>query len=315
MLVGTPQIPNFTGSAVHGGGSCHLSVTLDRKPTKDSKFKVIHSIEGECPGRSSPSTFNFHVPKEVPNGQATLAWTWQNHIGNREFYMNCAPITVTGGANDTSAFEKLPDMAVANIASVNQCSTIENFDYLYADPGQYFTKIGDGPFAPLCGGGTVSAQPSPMPKTGAPAPVGSPSSMPMVNTSIPAQSSAPASSAPSQPMTSTVHALATVTGMPLNSSAPAIMTGAGTVESTPAVPATPVESSAPSAPPAAGGGASQPCSPDGSLVCNGSGQWGLCNFGKVVFQPVAVGTTCQNGQIQKRGYIPRMQHRFKGYHA
>jgi hypothetical protein len=33
-------------TATHSGGSCQISVTKDEKPTKDSKWKVIHSIEG-----------------------------------------------------------------------------------------------------------------------------------------------------------------------------------------------------------------------------------------------------------------------------
>jgi len=45
---------------------------------------------------------------------------------------------------------------------------------------------------------------------------------------------------------------------------------------------------------------------DGAIVCNGSTQFGLCNFGKVVFQDVSAGTTCSNGVIQKRGYNGRI---------
>jgi hypothetical protein len=48
------------------------------------------------------------------------------------------------------------------------------------------------------------------------------------------------------------------------------------------------------------------CSVDGAIVCNGSTQFGLCNFGKVVFQDVAAGTTCSNGVIQKRAYNGRI---------
>ena len=39
------------------------------------------------------------------------------------------------------------------------------------------------------------------------------------------------------------------------------------------------------------------CSIDGKLVCNGPSQWGLCNWGKVQFQPVAAGTQCLDGEI------------------
>lgn len=39
------------------------------------------------------------------------------------------------------------------------------------------------------------------------------------------------------------------------------------------------------------------CPTDGVLVCNGSSQFGLCNFGQVVWQQVAAGTQCQDGEI------------------
>lgn len=39
------------------------------------------------------------------------------------------------------------------------------------------------------------------------------------------------------------------------------------------------------------------CSPNGALICNGPTLQGLCNFGSVIFQPVAAGTKCENGAI------------------
>ena len=57
MAVGSPQTLSFTGSAVHGGGSCQLSLTKDLKPTKDTDFRVILSIEGGCPANTAVSNF------------------------------------------------------------------------------------------------------------------------------------------------------------------------------------------------------------------------------------------------------------------
>lgn len=144
IAVGAPQSLSFTGSAVHGGGSCQVSITLDEKPTKDSQFKVIHSIVGGCPSNvtgnlpenasgSQAATFDFKVPDGFPNGKATLAWSWLNKVGNREFYMNCAPIEISGGSDDKSYFNSLPDMFVANIGS--SCGTAENQDFVYPNPG------------------------------------------------------------------------------------------------------------------------------------------------------------------------------------
>ncbi|KAK0365591.1 hypothetical protein LTS02_003631 [Friedmanniomyces endolithicus] len=39
------------------------------------------------------------------------------------------------------------------------------------------------------------------------------------------------------------------------------------------------------------------CSPNGELVCNGLNEFGLCNWGRVAWQPVAPGTACVNGAI------------------
>ncbi|KAK5124833.1 hypothetical protein LTR16_003451 [Cryomyces antarcticus] len=143
--VGVPQPLSFIGGATHGGGSCQVSVTLDKEPTKNSQWKVIHSIIGGCPSNATgnlsgnpagtdASVFEFSVPTGMPNGQYTLAWTWFNKIGNREMYMNCAPITVTGGGSDNSVFDTLPDMFVLNIAE-GQCQSVEGEDFAFPSPG------------------------------------------------------------------------------------------------------------------------------------------------------------------------------------
>ncbi|KAG9205995.1 hypothetical protein G6514_006273 [Epicoccum nigrum] len=140
-------------TATHGGGSCQISVTKDQKPTKDSKWKVIHSIEGGCPttgsGNGGPlGTFGFKVPEALPEGEMTMAWTWFNKVGQREMYMNCAPIKVSGGSGN--GFDSLPDMATANIGG--SCKTTEGSDYTFANAGSSVAKLGTGPFLDLCGG-------------------------------------------------------------------------------------------------------------------------------------------------------------------
>ncbi|USW51749.1 hypothetical protein Slin15195_G050680 [Septoria linicola] len=142
--VGVPQKLSFKGGATHGGGSCQLSVTLDKNPNKNSQWKVIHSILGGCPNsdagnaNGSPTyngnpTFEYSMPQGMPNGEYTMAWTWFNKIGNREMYMNCAPIKVTGGADNNDVLETLPDMFVANIG--NGCTTSENQDFVFPQCG------------------------------------------------------------------------------------------------------------------------------------------------------------------------------------
>jgi hypothetical protein len=301
FAVGSSQTLSFTGSAVHGGGSCQLSVTLDNPPTKDSKFKVIYSIEGGCPasaggnladGTNDAAIFPFTVPKELPNGKAILAWTWFNKIGNREMYMNCANIDVTGGASDNTAFESLPDMAVANIAETT-CHTSESSDFTFEQPGKYTTRVGTGPFVGLCGGAAAPAGPPAQPAPG------------MSSTLAPApshMSDAPApqvtsADAPAPQITSTIRTIITV------------IAPSGPASTAPAQVSTPVSSTAPvtSEAPAPPSGNDSMCGTEGAVVCNGESQWGLCDHGKVVFQPVAAGTTCRNGAIAKRDFTHRVQ--------
>lgn len=154
--VGVPQDLRFIGGATHGGGSCQVSVCLDEKPTKESRWKVVHSIIGGCPSPNEgnlsqnpndtgSSKYQFKLPQGMPNGRYTLAWSWLNKIGNREFYMNCAPITVTGGADDTKVFDSLPDMFVMNMPP-EDCMTKEEQDFDYPDPGQSVERFAGANF-------------------------------------------------------------------------------------------------------------------------------------------------------------------------
>ncbi|KAK4147259.1 uncharacterized protein C8A04DRAFT_9230 [Dichotomopilus funicola] len=183
MAKGSKQQLGFTGSAVHGGGSCQVSITYDKNPTKDSSFKVIHSIIGGCPARNTagnlppnpdgaaPDTYDFTIPDDIPSGEATLAWSWVNKIGNREFYMNCAPVTIDGEGGSESALAALPDMFVANIASQGTCATKEGVDTEYPNPGKSVEKAPGaalGPPVGECGassgggsGGSATASASP----------------------------------------------------------------------------------------------------------------------------------------------------------
>lgn len=149
---------SWQGSATHGGGSCQISLTTDRKPTKDTNWMVIKSFEGGCPintqgniggGETNqvPSDLNFTIPDGIESGKYTLAWTWFNRVGNREMYMNCAPVTVQGGASkraeETTPLEKRSNFPGMFVANVNGCTTPNSVDLRFPNPGDDVEYDGD----------------------------------------------------------------------------------------------------------------------------------------------------------------------------
>jgi hypothetical protein len=186
---GSTQTVQFMGTAVHGGGSCQISVSTDTNPTEGSSWKVIKSIEGGCPAKNQagniepgnaelplPEGYQVEVP-DLPVGSYTLAWTWFNRLGNREMYMNCAPIEITGGSGSVSP-DSLPDMFVAHIPQTT-CSIPEGGDLKFPNPGENVVQFGAGTY---------------MDPVGDCGPVGSGSSAPpppVVNNPVDSGSSAP----------------------------------------------------------------------------------------------------------------------------
>ncbi|KAL4891556.1 hypothetical protein BDV59DRAFT_203461 [Aspergillus ambiguus] len=129
------------GSATHDGGSCQISLSYD----KGKNFKVIHSMLGGCP---LTKEYEFQIPEGAPSGQALLAWTWFNKVGNREMYMNCAQVTIGGGGGGKKrgmneeksiarrdGFNSLPPMFIANVQGPGKCKTIEGQDVNFPLPG------------------------------------------------------------------------------------------------------------------------------------------------------------------------------------
>ncbi|MBE7181473.1 MAG: hypothetical protein INR71_09740, partial [Terriglobus roseus] len=124
---------SVTGGASHGGGSCQLSLSYDKVT-----FRVIKSVIGGCP---LAKTYDFTIPSDAPSGRALFAWTWQNEVGNREYYMSCSQVDITGGPDDynddSAALSDLPQIWVANVKVDGQmnCSTVEGTDAVYPHPG------------------------------------------------------------------------------------------------------------------------------------------------------------------------------------
>jgi LysM repeat protein len=138
---GSPQKVALDDKAAHKGGSCQLSLSYDGGKT----FRVIKSIEGGCVNpEGGPHTFDFTVPADAKSGNAIFAWTWFNHTGNREMYMNCAAVSITG--TGTSTLEDRPEIFKANIN--NQCKTVEETDVQFPDPGPDLQVISQADLSP-----------------------------------------------------------------------------------------------------------------------------------------------------------------------
>ncbi|KAJ2007001.1 hypothetical protein H4R26_001056 [Coemansia thaxteri] len=93
-------------AAVHGGGHCQFSLSYDGGKT----FVVIHDELRYCftggPTSSNTATtltYTFNLPASLPSSdKAVFSWSFFNAIGNREFYQNCADVSISGSSPSSS---------------------------------------------------------------------------------------------------------------------------------------------------------------------------------------------------------------------
>jgi hypothetical protein len=130
---GSTQSITIAGQAWHNGGSCQISLSLDG----GKSFTVIHSYIGNCPSGPGDRSMSFRIPSDAPSSDSVLlSWSWFNNLGNREFYHQCAPITMSGKrrrGSEKVSFNSRPQIFMANIG--NGCKTIETKDVLFPNPG------------------------------------------------------------------------------------------------------------------------------------------------------------------------------------
>ncbi|KAK5134219.1 hypothetical protein LTR04_004723 [Oleoguttula sp. CCFEE 6159] len=50
-------------------------------------------------------------------------------------------------------------------------------------------------------------------------------------------------------------------------------------------------------------GTATACAADGTLVCNGAAQFGICDHGALVWRSVAAGTTCRDGAVVRKRHV------------
>jgi hypothetical protein len=309
-------------TAVHGGGSCQISITYETDPAalKDpNNWKVLHSFIGGCPteamgnlDQSVPCStgnepqcvrsFNFNVPSELQNGNGILAWTWFNNVGNREMYMNCAPVSVSGGSGNIGS---LPSMFAANIG--NGCATTESFNTDFPNPGQYVTK-GDLNYplkAPTgsCASGAGSGNTPSTPSTPSGSTGGSTGTSPSSGAGT--RPSAAASSAAAAPPSQTTGRGGRKPGTfaeGAGTAPSAVATTLATVAASSLAAPSPAPQNAVVSPPANGSSSGScsagqvSCSSDG-FYCIDSTHFGLCAWGCATPMAVAAGTTCSGSSI------------------
>ncbi|ERT01676.1 uncharacterized protein SPSK_07563 [Sporothrix schenckii 1099-18] len=351
MALGATQTLSFHGSAVHGGGSCQLALTKDLQPSASTSWQVILSIEGGCPTTdgSGPSTYDYTIPDSIAPGKYVFAWTWISKLsGAPEYYMNCAPVTITGKAAKRDAIEArdgsassssssssaLPNLFVANLASINSCKTTTSTDPVYPDPGPNLLKPSKMTtnFQPPSGtdcfplGASSNSSSGSGSGTGSGSGSGSGSSSvgagsassagPVVASSSKATSvAAPATTlttrtkSASSSATGTANGTATATGgvfVTVSTGAPgatgASKTASGTTPSTTPASAVSPASAAPKASGSAsssgsGGGLSGACTTEGMFNCIGGTRFQQCASGTwTALQAMPAGTKCQDGQ-------------------
>ncbi|KAI5922493.1 hypothetical protein F4810DRAFT_721068 [Camillea tinctor] len=292
MAIGEDQTLSFSGKSVHGGGSCQLSLT-EENPTKDSKWQVIHSIEGGCPARNQKGNldgpnkdlYTFQIPEGIAPGSYTFGWTWQARIGGQpEFYMNCAPITVTPAKNKrasivgrrTSVAKRadFPDLFMANMGDVSEGCTTEDalaqqVPIAYPNPGPSVERPeGDNLFQQACDGNSRA-------KPGAGTGAG-------VSTSSSALGGTPSTTEAATPTTSTVP-IETAPSPPSETSASPTSSDAPAASSDP----TPAPTS---------GSDGQFCI-EGQLTClDDATHFATCTGGRLTGpQPIAPGFKCRPG--------------------
>jgi hypothetical protein len=323
-------------TAVHGGGSCQISITYETDPEKvkqSTAWKVLYSIEGGCPtnsllnldgtyqgplgeysnailcsdphanGLDCINDFEFKIPEGVKNGQATLAWTWFNNVGNPEMYMNCVAVDITGGS-DNADMSEFPDIFLANLGTTYGGETVRTpvQNLKFPDPGKYVT--------------TKTAFASTYMSAGAAQTIASASAYPLL---LPGDAGATPTTyaAGSYDAAPTSYAASSAASSPATAptsyaSAPspyaAVPTLATAVSAAPIPSGTSYASSNDTSGTCTAGTVA--CPVPGELMCIDEHTFGICDINHcAVPRAVSLGTTCSNNIVSKRDVVRRRSSR------
>ncbi|KAF9575999.1 hypothetical protein EC968_000559 [Mortierella alpina] len=122
----------YSVGASHGGGHCQWALSYDDGKT----WVVIETLIRNClKNAGADYSVPVTIPANAPSGKATFMWLWNNAIGNRELYSNCADIEIQGRAGgQITGVEPL----IANYGPNSQY--IGEFPGSQNDGSQHFAK-------------------------------------------------------------------------------------------------------------------------------------------------------------------------------
>ncbi|OLN97101.1 hypothetical protein CCHL11_02186 [Colletotrichum chlorophyti] len=336
ITIGETFEASFKGQAVHGGGSCQFALSTDKNPTKESRWMVIHSIEGGCPARNQKGNlegpnedkYPFQIPASIAPGEYVFAWIWLARVGGQpEYYMNCAPITVQAAKKKRGHFyerrvslvkrEEFPELFMANIGDASGgCTTSEALNaqipIAFPNPGIYvdhpegstnlYKQPCDG--NPRAGAPVEGAHPANPSEPAAPTsvrpenPEESSVSSTMISTTSTTSTIKETQPAPSTPVTEP-PVPTSVYPSPTTSEVTVTVTVTATITATIPEEVVPTMVPCPSAAPTSIPGASKPATcTEGYLTClPDETHFATCTGGKLTGpQPIAPGFKCRAGE-------------------
>ncbi|KAJ1728787.1 hypothetical protein LPJ61_003853 [Coemansia biformis] len=146
--------------AAHSGGHCQFSMSYDGGKT----FAVIHEelehcfFNGPASGNQAQVLqYTFNLPQTLPASKSAIfSWSWVNASGNREFYMNCADVAISGSSSSYTGKK----MTIANYPGY---PTIPEFGGNSKTGLEYYTNQ---PSVTVTGNGGSAPAPPAAPKQG-----------------------------------------------------------------------------------------------------------------------------------------------------
>ncbi|TPX38152.1 hypothetical protein SmJEL517_g00269 [Synchytrium microbalum] len=281
LIPGSYVSVEIAGGARHNGGHCQWSISYDG----GANFVVLDTIIRDCLSpASSSNTYDYQVPlpADLPGSpNAIFAWSWINSIGNREYYMNCADVAISGSSTGSLTG---PRLFVANLPGT---PTVPEFPTADSnDSSQYFASRDIIRVSPATPGAQVITSGG----------SGSNTVQSAGPVSAPAQSAGPVSSqaSPVVAVASPQASAAPVAQQSPDVTQPQASAGAGTPV---ASAVTPVASAVVSAPSPTVYSSDGQCTV-GNMQCVGLYQFATCapafgGGGTLVVRPVAPGTICK----------------------